>query len=229
MVFVRIRTIFLTCILSLVIFFLSYIFIDDIFSLPNYLTTLLNFSGTRNIAGSIAHNYSLFSIKSILDTQKHYELFLKFFEAKFFVQFLIIFFQLNIIKFIFFVLLFFLSIKYDYQKRVIIGYLTILITMPEIGGYIGILVLPILVYLIENYKNILHYNILVSLLFLLILPTDFKIYELSNTTDFSFYFGKFVNREINIYLFYIVRPILLLIILYYFLSSFKQMSKSFIK
>jgi hypothetical protein len=59
--------------------------------------------------------------------------------------------------------------------------------------------------------------------------TDYKIYELSNSRDFSFFFGKFVNREINIYLFFIVRPILLLTILYYFLSSFKQMSKSFIK
>ena len=228
MLFLRLRAFFLTCILSLVIGFFSLIFIDEDFATLDILINFFNFSKDLSISSFFTHNYSLFSFTATLNSIKFSDIFFKFFEVKISNQFFLIFFQANIIKIIFFTLLFLLSIKYDHQKRIIIGYLTILTLLPEVGGYIGILILPILIYVIENYKNNRYYNILTLLLFLLILPIDFNIYNISHTHGFSFYFGKFVSREIYLSLYQVLRPILVLTILYYFLRSFKKINKSFI-
>ena len=211
---------------------LSLLFLSDNFNMIEYLSSLTNFSSFQknSLSGVLSLNYSAFVMglvkSSELNSKLYYDFISTFGNFSYFIEF----YNTLFFKLIFLSSIIFLSRNFIFSHSLCISYLAIQIIFTEAGGYIGILNLPILLYLLEYKEDIKIRSekkvitIVIVLILLAIVPTDYIITEYSSRLDISFFFNETVQTKNIIGIFQILRSFLLILSMIILLVKFSYES-----
>jgi hypothetical protein len=197
---------------TLIIFLASIIFINQDFKPLSFILNLFNFNNSfiENTAALISLTYSPFTFES-LQFYGNGGFFFQFLDKYKFIYYLFLF----LTSFYFKLLLFLINIYLVWLKKISLkysicfSYFFLLIFFGKTGGYLGILILPILLHLIEN--NLKKNLLTICLLLLCLSPLDVIFWQpnFGFRNELSFFFDNEIVSHFNYGIFQLFRSFLL--------------------